>query len=48
MAIKLNEITVACIKFKTTLPNMVIRCRSGAPEISKMELFVIIAYNGSR
>ena len=35
--------TVACVKLKVTLPNMVIRGGSGTSEISKMELFVAIA-----
>ena len=37
--IKLNKMTVACVKLKVTLPNIVIRDRSGTSAISKMELF---------
>ena len=35
--------TVACIKLKIILPNAAIRCRSGTPVTSNMELFVGIA-----
>ena len=41
--IKLNKMTVACVKLKVTFPNIVIRGGSGTPAISKMELFVAIA-----
>ena len=43
MVIKLNKMIVACVKLKTTLPNIVIKGGSGTPVISKMELFVVIA-----
>ena len=43
MAVKLNQMTVACVKIKITLPNIVIRGGSEMPAISKMEFFVAIA-----
>ena len=43
MTIKLNEMTVACVKLKLPLPNVVIRGGSGTPGISKVGLFVAIA-----
>ena len=41
--IKLNKMTVACVKLKVICPNIVIRRGSGMSAISKMELFVAIA-----
>ena len=35
----------ACAKWKITLPNIVIRCGSGMPPISKMEFVVVIIYS---
>ena len=43
MTIKLNEMTVACVKLKLPLPNVVIRDGSGTPGISKVGLVVAIA-----
>ena len=41
--IKLNEMTVTCVKLKMTFPNIVIRGGFVVPTISKMEFFVAIA-----
>ena len=35
--------TVACVKLKITLPNTLVRGKSGTPKISNVELFVAIA-----
>ena len=45
MIIKLNNMAVACVKSKISLPNIVIRGGSGSPPTTKMELFVKIIYN---
>ena len=41
-SIKLNKMTVFCIRLKFTLPNVIIRGGSGMPGISKLELCVVI------
>ena len=40
IAIKLNQMTVACVKSIIALPNTVISSQSGLPPTSKIELFV--------